>query len=137
MKVEIKAVKCHRNLANQRTIRYVWTCNFANHWTIIFLKESMKKYWFKPKKYGIGFFPVSIEGWIASLVLMGLIFISAYTNNFFISGENTATCSKDGLRFLFDVVVLCCLFTALFITRLDGELKWRWGKNGPDRKNNE
>ena len=130
-------MKCYRNLANQRTIRYVWTCNFANHWTTLFLKEPMKKFWFKPKRYGWGFFPVSIEGWVATLVLIGLIFISAYTHNFFLSDDKSALSSKDGLAFLLDLVVLCSLFTVLFKNRLKGGLKWRWGKHDPDRKDNE
>ena len=95
----------------------------------------MKKQWFKSKKYGIGFFPITIEGWMATLALMGLIFLSAYTNNFFISEAESAIGPKDSLRFLFDVIVLCCLFTVLFQDRLKDGLKWRWGNNQKDNGN--
>ena len=97
----------------------------------------MKKQWFTPKKYGWGFFPVTIKGWIATLVLIGLIFASAYTNNFFDSGDNPVIHTKEGVRFLLDLIVLCCLFTILFKDRLEGQLTWRWGKQNPDRKDHE
>jgi hypothetical protein len=98
----------------------------------------MKKFWFKPKKYGIGFFPVSTEGWTATFILMGLILVSAYTNSFFDSGEDHAIYTKDGLRFLLDLIVLCSVFTLLFKNRVEGGLQWRWGyKQKSDGKNDE
>lgn len=84
----------------------------------------MKKHWFLPKFYGYGFIPVSWQGWLATFVLLGLIILSAYVNNFF----NYQTSTQDGFGFLLDVAVLACLFTILFKDRVKGGLRWQWGR---------
>lgn len=86
----------------------------------------MKKYWFKPKKYGYGVYPISWEGWLATLLLIGLLFASAYINNFFEPTAEIVTI-KNGLQFLLDVVILAGLFMLLITGKVNGELKWRWG----------
>lgn len=63
----------------------------------------MNKYWFKQKRYGIGFYPVSKEGWMATMIL-----ISAYINGL-IGNE-----IKNELRFLLDIMILSALFFVLF-----------------------
>lgn len=84
----------------------------------------MKKYWFLPKCYGYGFFPISWQGWLATLVLLGLILLSVYINNFF----NCQVSTQNGFRFFLDVTILICLFTALFKDKVKGGLRWQWGR---------
>lgn len=81
------------------------------------------KFWFKPKKYGYGFTPISWEGWLATLIFILVLLISAYINNF----DSPTLSSKEGLRFLLDVLILTTLFSILSKNKLDGELGWRWG----------
>jgi len=83
-----------------------------------------KKYWFKPKRYGWGFYPISWEGWLATLGLLGMVLISAYVNNFFTS----AITAQDGFSFLFDLVVVIALSSVVFDGKTKGSVKWRWGK---------
>ncbi len=81
------------------------------------------KYWFKPKRYGYGFTPVTWEGWLATLILVVLIFVSAYINGFFTSQiEN-----KGEFRFLLDVLVLTTLFSLISKNKVRDKLGWRWG----------
>lgn len=87
----------------------------------------MKKFWFKPKKYGVGFYPISAEGWMATLIFISLLLISAYTDNFLTLKPHQQIVPKNGFRFLLDVVMLSGLFTVLFKDRLEGGLQWRWG----------
>ena len=82
-----------------------------------------EKYWFKPKRYGWGFMPVTWEGWMATLVLVALIFLSAYVNK--IGSENMT--SENILRCVLDILILGGLFTVLCKDKLEGGLKWRWG----------
>lgn len=91
----------------------------------------MKKYWFKPKIYGIGFYPISKEGWIASIIFIILILSSAYINGFltFTQEKEIAITTKAQLRFLLDIFLLAGVFTSLFKDKLDGELQWRWRKD--------
>lgn len=83
------------------------------------------KYWFKPKKFGWGFVPISWEGWCLTLMLVILLSISTYTNNikngFDLDGKN-------GLRFILDVVIITIIFSFISIPKTKGKVKWRWGK---------
>ncbi len=82
----------------------------------------MSKYWFKPKKYGYGTYPITWQGWLATLGLCILIIVSCYVN---IPAIETL---KGWLRFILDVIILAILFLILFKEKTDGEIRWRWGK---------
>lgn len=90
-----------------------------------------KKYWFRPKNYGYGFYPISWEGWISVVVFIGLLSISTHINGFFTAEVGT----KSGLRFLFDTAVISGLFTVLFKDKVVGGLQWRWGEKNEKTKN--
>lgn len=85
----------------------------------------MKKYWFKPKTYGYGFVPVTWQGWLATLVLIMIGLLAAYTDGIFHSETMT---TEKGFRFFIDIIVLGLLFTVLFKDNVEGGLGWRWGK---------
>jgi hypothetical protein len=88
----------------------------------------MTKYWFKPKKYGYGFYPTSWEGWLSTFSLVLLVFASAYTNNFFEQNlQEAALTVKDAVRFIIDVFLITSIFTYLSEKKTDGKLGWRWG----------
>lgn len=89
------------------------------------------KFWFKPKNYGYGFYPISWEGWLSVLALLGLIFLSAYSNDFF-SGEVT---NRQGARYLLDIVFTTTIASLIFIKKTDGKLKWNWGRPKKDKNN--
>ncbi len=90
------------------------------------VSESPKehKYWFKSKTYGFGMTPTSLEGWLATFVLLGLILASAYANGFF---DTITIPTEQVIRYLLDVTILSTLFVLLFQKQTRGELKWRWG----------
>jgi len=81
------------------------------------------KHWFLPKCYGYGFFPITWQGWLATLILLGVMILSAYTNNFFNSQVDT----PDIFRFSLDTIIITGLFTALFKDKVKGGLRWHWG----------
>jgi hypothetical protein len=85
----------------------------------------MTKYWFKPKRYGYGFYPVSWEGWLATLGLVFIILLSGCSNNFFIEPGPT---KEQSIRFFLDIVIIASLATLLFEKKMQETLKWRWGK---------
>ncbi len=84
----------------------------------------MSKYWFKPKKYGWGFIPVSWEGLLMTLGLIGVLLMSTKTNGFFT--ENVT--EYQFMRFLLDVVFTIGVFSYFAEKKTDGDLRWRWGK---------
>lgn len=83
-----------------------------------------QEYWFKPKKYGYGFHPISFQGWIMTALLIGLIFLSAYINEIF----SNYVLFADVARFFLDIVFLIGIFSYFAEKKLNGELKWRWGE---------
>jgi hypothetical protein len=85
------------------------------------MKLKRNKYWFVPKLYGWGFVPISWEGWLATLGLIILVYISSKSNGL-------ETQSPDSMRFLFDLAILIIVFSLFAKTKTKGRLRWRWGK---------
>jgi len=85
----------------------------------------MNKYWFKPKQYGYGYVPISVEGWIATLILILFGVFLAYVNNFFNPGQITF---QSSLFFTLEILILGFVFLKIFEKRCKGKLKWNWGK---------
>jgi hypothetical protein len=85
---------------------------------------KINKYWFKSKKFGWGFVPISWEGWITTLMLLVLVQLSAYLNNIF-SDQITY---KDTLSFLFDSILIILVTMPFFTNRCQDKPRWRWGK---------
>lgn len=91
----------------------------------------MAKYWFKPKSYGYGFYPTSIEGWFATAVLVFLLILSADSNNFFIEPGPT---DDQAIRFFLDIILFAGLATLLFEKKMKEPLQWRWGRKRRKKK---
>ena len=74
---------------------------------------SMNKYWFKPKKYGWGFMPISWEGWVSTLILVVIIYAIAIYTEIVVA--------------VILVGILAVVFS-IFATKVTrGKVKWRWG----------
>lgn len=86
----------------------------------------MAKHWFIPKTYGYGVCPINRQGWIASLALILMIAVSFYTNIY--KCGRVSPYLRDWLRYMFDTVVLVTLFLVAVKDKVEGGLKWRWGK---------
>jgi len=83
-----------------------------------------QKFWFKPKRYGYGFYPISWEGWLSVLCYLAVLFLAAYTNNLFSCEIST----KEGMRFIFDLILITTIASLLFYPKTKGPLKWNWGR---------
>ncbi len=86
----------------------------------------MKKYRFKPKTYGYGFFPISREGRVATLVFVLVLLGIAYVNWFFDPNMWDEMAVWASINFLFNVIVMSVLFTLLFKNKVKWGLQWRW-----------
>ena len=74
---------------------------------------KFNKYWFKPKKYGIGSYPSSWEGYSITLLFIILIITIILQEGFQIYK-------------LIIVILLLIPFIILSKNKTDGEWKWRW-----------
>ena len=84
----------------------------------------MNKYWFAPKQYGYGYVPISVEGFIATLIVIGIGIFLAEVNNFFNSAEITF---QDSLFFVLEILIVGFIFLKIFERKCKGKLKWHWG----------
>lgn len=82
------------------------------------------KYWFRPKSFGYGLTPISWEGWLCTLALVGIIIGLAYVNNFFEGSEPKET---DACFFVGEVFIVSFLFLYFGKDRTDGKITWNWG----------
>lgn len=80
-----------------------------------------KKYWFKNKKYGWGWYPATIEGWIcialfiASLFITGII-VQSFTNN------------EAMFAAIYSTLILIQAGILVFVSYKKGEKpRWSWG----------
>jgi len=82
----------------------------------------LKKYWFKAKKYGLGWsLPATWQGWTAFVVYVGFIIW-----DFFRIDKHSHSVS-DTLR-PFIIQLLMASIALILIAYLTGEkMKWRWG----------
>jgi len=87
----------------------------------------MNEYWFKPKRYGYGGYPITWQGWLSLFSLIILI-MTSFLINITISERILTATLKDWSRFALDFVILTTLFHVVFKDKVDGGLKWRWGK---------
>lgn len=86
----------------------------------------MSQYWFRCKQYGFGTYPISWQGWLATLGLVILIMISCYIN--IPVAEKSLGILKNWLRYGLDVFILATLFLLIVKDKTEGEIKWRGGK---------
>ena len=89
---------------------------------------SQTTYWFAPKYFGWGFMPITMQGWIATVLFLAIIVLSMYINGLFAKRDKKdfkALISKPYLRFYLDLIILIALFTLLFANKVEGGLQWR------------
>lgn len=84
--------------------------------------EEKKKIWFRRKWYGWGWYPASIEGWLVTLLFVGLAVFFGLTID-----ENSST-REVMFTFILPLVLLVIAFLRICYHR--GEKpRWNWGRN--------
>jgi hypothetical protein len=74
---------------------------------------KINKYWFKPKKYGYGAYPVTLEGYLVTLALMGVFALSIH---YYIL-------LKTHIFLFFGIFSLILL---IYISKKKTKEKWKW-----------
>ncbi len=83
----------------------------------------MEKYWFKAKRYGWGWRPVTWQGWIIMLVYVAALILTVYA-----TGLNKHSTS-DSLFTAAAVFVALTLLLLAICYQTGEKPRWRWGDN--------
>lgn len=90
--------------------------------------QQTSQYWFKRRRYGYGWTPVTWQGWITFAIFLLVIVVSALI--ILPSKPAQPTTAKLVIFFLF---VLSDLLVFIGITLAKGpNPRWRWGKKSSD-----
>ena len=84
--------------------------------------QSSEKYWFKAKRYGWGWYPATIEGYLVMAVYVVLMVFNAY-----MLGMISEAPSGNVSEFLIQVFILTVILIAICY-RTGEKPGWRWGK---------
>ncbi|MFW6285533.1 MAG: hypothetical protein ACOC16_00005 [Nanoarchaeota archaeon] len=76
---------------------------------------KIHKYWFKPKKYGYGASPTTIEGWLLLLLFIISVFITIIY------------LIQNKILFFIALLILSSLIIFISKIKTKGDWKWRWG----------
>lgn len=83
----------------------------------------MKRYWFKAKEYGWGWYPATWQGWLILLGFVGLVSANAFRID-----SNSHSVSDTLMNVIPESLVLLAIL--LVICWKTGERpRWRWGKD--------
>jgi len=78
-------------------------------------------YWFVPKLFGWGAVPVTWQGWLATLVFVGLAVLIG------------STAEHRSPMWLALLVPVALVFLWLSWAKTDGGWHWHWGRNGEEK----
>jgi len=83
----------------------------------------MNRYWFKPKRYGVGATPISWEGWaLTAACVVGVVAASLLMLP---RGQRVHGDEWVAWSVIVGIVVVGSVFISCWKT--DGEWRWRWG----------
>lgn len=89
--------------------------------------DKKKDYWFKRRRYGYGWVPVTWQGWLTLGVLLVVVLGGAWVVKDAPQGE----LSDEVAIYL--AAVLASVLVLLFISNKKGpSLRWRWGETDQD-----
>lgn len=87
-----------------------------------------RKYWFKRRRYGYGWTPITWRGWLTLLVFIGVVVLGAVAIM-----EDTPRNTITPESFVFLAFMSIATAIAVVVSRAKGpKPKWRWGSKSID-----
>ena len=88
---------------------------------IAYIKDNPQGYWFKRKLYGWGWTPATWQGWLITLVFIGVVVYDTVSFDSLINPTNNVINS-----FLLEIAALIAVFIAICWKKGE-EPRWQWG----------
>lgn len=89
-----------------------------------------KKLWFRAKRFGWGWYPVTWQGWLVTILYAGLLFLFSMTI------DETSSRSEVAFTFILPIVFLTGFLIRIAYAK--GEKpSWNWGTRKKDNGNTE
>jgi hypothetical protein len=89
--------------------------------------SEQRKYWFKRRRYGYGWIPVTWTGFITILLSVGIVVLAAMQ----LPAKPAQPTTAELLRFL--GITFLVATNLILVTRITGPApRWRWGKRPDD-----
>lgn len=90
--------------------------------------KSKNKYWFKRKRYGYGWTPSSLEGWLLIVAYLAIVILGV----FFFSDKLESGDPLYSIVYLIFVIMSTTILLLITVQKAP-KGKWRWGwKEGDD-----
>ena len=89
--------------------------------------DKKQTYWFKRRRYGYGWTPVTWQGWLAVVVFLAIVLSSASI----LEAAERNTYSSDMLLYYALIAVAVLLLLAISFIKGPSP-KWRWGSKTTD-----
>jgi len=91
-------------------------------------QKETANYWFKRRRYGWGWVPVTWQGWISLIVFLGIVITAAATQ---LPAKPEQPSQSELIRFL--MIFTAAVLTLITICTVKGPTPhWRWGKKPSD-----
>lgn len=98
------------------------------------MKQTEGEYWFKRRRYGYGYTPVTWQGWLSVVGAVGVIISSA----FIILPDNSQHLSlSQALSFLAVVAVILIVLIKITYAKGPTPARFRWGKKPEDNSHED
>lgn len=92
-----------------------------------------KKYWFKRKRYGWGWVPITWQGWLVIAIHVGVLLGLAF---WIFDGVEEGSREETERGFIYiGAVILATTIMLRLVSSKSPPGKWRWGKSKDDDPN--
>ncbi len=96
---------------------------------LTYLQNNPEGYWFKRKLYGYGWTPARTQGWVVTIIFLGLIIANTFTL------ETDIEPTQEQLLWFFGRTVLLVVILIIICYKTGEKPKWQWGI--PKENNNQ
>jgi len=81
----------------------------------------MKKIWFKAKEYGWGWYPVTWQGWLVTLVFIVLLLLNSWRI------DSSSPSDREALTGFLPQTLFLVILLLYICYKTGGKPRWRWG----------